>query len=273
MDSLRHKLVSCILVFLCLTSFAGDPWRPTGGAAEAGMGYVCITGRSFWSQFHNQAALGFSDRLSAGFNYENRFGIRELGTASAGLIIPAGRASLGAVYSHFGYPDFRRHMAGIACGLKLSDKISAGTQLDYYSEMTYGEYDNIQALTFELGLLMIPADNIRLGIHLFNPVPANLRTSFLPSRIRAGAGIDLSSNLFAGVEAEMSTAGNLLVRTGFEYEAYKRLWLRGGFCTEHTAFSFGLGYKVDFIRLDLAFVTHESLGVSTSASIIFIMKN
>lgn len=272
MGSLRCIPVSCILFFLCLTSFAGDPWRPSGGAAEAGMGSICLTGRSLWANFHNQASLGLNDQLSAGFNYENRFGIRELGTASAGVIMPAGRASLGAVYSHFGYPDFRRHMAGIACGLKLSDKISAGTQLDYYSEMTYGEYDNIQAITFELGLLLMPADNIRLGIHLFNPVPASLRTSFLPSRIRAGAGIDLSSTLFSGFEAEMSTAGNLLVRTGFEYEAYKRFWLRGGFCTENTAFSFGMGYKIDFVRIDLAFVTHESLGVTSSASMIFLLK-
>lgn len=236
------------------------------------MGYACLTGRSLWAQFHNQAGLGLNSHLSAGFNYENRFGIRELGTASAGIIVPAGKTSIGAVYSHFGYPDFRRHMAGIACGLKLSEKISAGTQIDYFSEMTYGEYDDIQAVTFEVGLLMIPADHIRVGIHLFNPVPASLRTSFLPSRIRAGAGIDLSSALFSAFEAEMSTAGNLLVRTGFEYEAYNRFWLRGGFCTENTAFSFGLGYKIDFVRLDLAFVTHESLGVTSSASMIFILK-
>lgn len=236
------------------------------------MGSACLTGRSLWSQFHNQAGLGFNSQLSAGFNYENRFGIRELGTSSAGIIIPAGRAALGGVYSYFGYTDFRRHMAGIACGLKLSEKISAGTQIDYFSEMTYGEYDNSQAVAFELGLLMVPVDHIRIGLHLFNPVPANLRTSFLPSRIRAGAGIDLSGTLFSAFEAEMSTAGNLLVRTGFEYEAYKRFWLRGGFCTEHTSFSLGLGFKIDFVRLDLAFVTHESLGVTSSASILFILN-
>lgn len=236
------------------------------------MGSACLTGRSHWALFHNQAGLGFNSQLSAGFNYENRFGIRELGTSSAGIIIPAGRATLGAVYSNFGYTDFRRHMAGIACGLKLSDKISAGTQIDYFSEITYGEYYNSHAVTFELGLLMIPVNHIRIGLHLFNPVPASLRTTFLPSRIRAGAGIDLTNTLFSAFEAEMSTAGKLLVRTGFEYEAYKRFWLRGGFCTDHTAFSLGIGYKIDFVRFDLAFVTHESLGVTSSASILFILN-
>ena len=77
------------------------------GAGEAGMGYVCVMKYGFWSSFHNQALLANNNSFSFGINYENRFSIKELGTRSAGLIIPAGKASLGAVYSHFGYSDFK----------------------------------------------------------------------------------------------------------------------------------------------------------------------
>ena len=89
--------------------------------------------------------MPYNNSFSFGFNYENRFGIKELGTRTAGFIIPAGKASLGAVYSHFGYTDFKRDMTGLACGMKLSDKISAGVQVDYFSERTSGEYDNNQS--------------------------------------------------------------------------------------------------------------------------------
>ncbi len=257
------------MIFSSLTASGGDPYRPSVGAGEAGTGYTCITKNGFWSSFHNQATLAFSKSFSCGFNYENRFNIHELGTRSAGLVIPAGNAGIGALYSHFGYADFSRDMAGMACGMKLSDKIATGVQIDYFSERTSGEYDNIQSVTCEVGLLAMPTENSRIGIHIFNPIPNSLRKSSLPSSMRVGAGTYLNKVLFAGVEAEMSTVSNLLIRTGFEYEAGKNFWLRGGFSTDNNSFSFGVGYLAKIMQVDLGFVTHDKLGVTSSFSLIF----
>lgn len=252
-----------------MTVSANDPWRPSAGAGEAGMGYVCAMRSSFWSTFHNQASLGLNKSFSAGINYENRFSIRELGTRTAGIVIPAGKASFGGIYSYFGYSDFRREMTGIACGLKLSDKLSAGVQADYFSEKTSGEYSNNQSLTCEAGLLLNTSENISLGIHIFNPLPQSLNKTNLPTTLRVGAGINLNAGLFAGVESEMSTGGKLILRTGFEYETMKKFWLRGGFSTDNNSFSFGLGYLMKYALIDIGFVTHEKLGITSSASLIF----
>jgi hypothetical protein len=259
------------IILLSLTSGTAQTRFP-GGADEAGMGYACLTRPTLWSAFNNQANLAFSRKLCAGFNYVNRFGLTELSTKTAGMIIPVGNATVGGVYSYFGYHDFRRHSAGLSCGLNLTEKLAAGVQIDYFSEMTYGEYEDHRAVACEIGMLLSPDDNIRIGIHLFNPLPRSLSSSLLPSVIRAGAGVILSSSLFAGVEAEMSTEQSLMVRTGYEYEAFKKIWIRGGFCTNNTSFSFGLGYRLDFVQLDLAFVTHEKLGMTSSASMIFQLK-
>ncbi|MCX6255817.1 MAG: hypothetical protein NTV31_15270 [Bacteroidia bacterium] len=269
MSSLLKISVSVFLIFLSLTASGGDPYRNSAGAGEAGMGYVCIMKSRFWSSFHNQALLAYNNSFSFGINYENRFSIRELGTRSVGFTIPGGKTSLGAVYSHFGYTDFRREMAGLACGLKLTDKISAGVQADYFSERTSGEYDNNQSVTCEAGLLVIPSENIRIGIHLFNPVPNSIRKNYLPTRLRVGAGTNLNNLLFAGVEAEMSSGCKLIIRTGFEYEAAKKFWIRGGFSTNNNSFSFGLGYLIKVAQIDLGFVTHERLGVTSLISIVF----
>ena len=121
LSSLLKISVSVFSVFLSLTASGGDPYRPSAGAGEAGMEYVCIMKNGFWTSFHNQASLAYNNSFSFGFNYENRFSIKELGTRSAGITIPAGKASLGAVYSYFGYTDFKREMTGLACGIKLSD--------------------------------------------------------------------------------------------------------------------------------------------------------
>jgi hypothetical protein len=269
-SSLRHLSVSVVIIFFSLNASGNDPWRAADGADGAGMGGIGIMRSTFWSSFRNPAALAYQGSLSAGIDYGNRFGLKELGTRSAAIIYPAGNATLGAVYSNFGYTDFRRHSAGLACGLELSDKLAAGAQIDYFSEKTFGEYSDHSAVTFELGLMFSPAENVRAGVHVFNPVPQSLRKSFLPSRVTAGAGIDLGKGVFAGFEAEMSTSYKLVIRTGFEFEAVKSLVLRGGFSSGNNSFSFGMGYLMDFLKIDLGFATHDRLGVTSSASLILL---
>lgn len=269
LSSLRKISVSVFYLFLFSNAFGGDLYRFNAGAAEAGMGNVCITRNGFWSSFHNQALLAFNNSLSFGLNYQNRFSIKELGTRSVGLTVPVGKASLGAVYSHFGYSDFKRDMTGLACGLKLSEKISAGVQIDYSSERTTNDYTNNQLVTFEAGILFTPSENTNIGIHLFNPVPNSVRKNWLPTTLKVGAGTELSKILFAGIEAEMSSGSKLILKTGFNYEAAKNFWLRGGFSTNNNSFSFGLGYLTKIAQLDLAFQTHEKLGVTSSVSLIF----
>ncbi len=272
MYSLHKITVSVLIVFLSSSASGGDPYHITVGADGAGMGSVFIMKSGFWSSFHNQALLAGNKSLSAGINYENRFNISELGTRSAGLIIPAGSASIGIIYSRFGYYHFRRELGGISCGMALSENIAAGVQVDYFSERTSGEYENRQSVTFEAGLIILPKESITIGIHIFNPVPNSLRKTFLPSVIRAGAGIKLSKVLSAGAEAEMSSGEKLIIRSGFEYEVFEKFLLRGGFCTENTSFSFGLGYILKSLQLDLGFATHEKLGITSSASLIFKIR-
>lgn len=269
LSSLPKISVSVLLFFSSLAASGEDPYRPSAGAGEAGKGFVCIIKDGFWSSFHNQAILANNTSFSFGFNYENRFNISELGTRSVGMIIPGGKASVGVIYSHFGYTDFKRDMSGLACGMKLTNKIAAGLQVDYFAERTVGEYSNIQSVTCEVGLLVNPSENIMLGLHLFNAVPNSLRKSFLPTSLRIGVGTNLNKLLFTGIEAEMSSGSNLIFRTGFEYEAAKKLWLRGGFCSDSNSFSFGLGFLLKIVQIDISFVTHEKLGVTSSVSLIF----
>jgi hypothetical protein len=269
LSSLLKISVSVIFILSASTASGRDPYRSPAGAAEAGLSYVCIMKTGFWSSFQNQANLGYNKSFSFGFNYENRFNIGELATRSAAMIIPAGKTSLAAIYSHFGYSDFKRDMTGIACGMKLSDKVSAGVQADYYSIRTSGEYNNSQAITYEAGVVILPSESIQIGVHFFNLLPGSLKNKLLPTSLRIGAGTYLNKSVFTGIEGEMSTGSKLLIRTGFEYGVAKNFWLRGGFCTENNSFSFGLGVLAKFVQIDLGFVTHEKLGVTSSASLIF----
>lgn len=256
-------------MFLNLAAAGSNPFHLPAGAAEAGMGSVCTVKPGFWSSFRNQALIPSLSSVAAGFSYEDRFNISELGKRSAAIIIPAGRTSLGFIYSHFGFSHFKRETAGIACGLRLSEKISAGIQIDYFHEKASGEYNDIRSVTFEGGLLIAASENLSLSMHLFNPVPNSVRKAVLPSTLTAGAGLKIRQDLFTAIEAELNTSSRLILRTGLEYAANENLRLRGGFCTENSSFTFGLGYLIKTIVLDISFATHEKLGITTGISVIF----
>ena len=272
MSSLLKLSVSVSYLFLSLAASAGDPYRPPAGAGEAGMGYVCIMNKGFWSSFHNQASLGTFNSVTAGFGYENSFGIRELGRSVLAMTYPAGKTTIGTIVSHFGYSDFSRVSTGLGCGMQLTEKLSAGVQIDYFSERSSGEYGNSNTVTFETGIIVNAGNDISFGIHLFNPLPRSVRKTYLPAIIRAGAAKYLGEDLLAGVELEMRTGGTVVFKTGFEYETAERFWLRGGFSTANNSFSFGIGYLVKFVQLDLAFATHDKLGITSTASMIFKIK-
>jgi hypothetical protein len=269
LSSLPKISVSILLIFFQLNASGGIPYAVSAGAGEAGMGDACILKTGFWSSFRNQALLAFNESYSFGLNYENRFGIRELGTRTAGVLIPAGKTSVGAAYSHFGCADFKRDLAGLACGMKLSEKLAAGVQIDFFSERTSGEYNNIQRITFEAGMIASPTENVRIGFHLVNPVPNSLRKTHQPMTLTLGAGTILSNTVFAGVEAEMSTGTKMILRTGFEYEAVKDLFLRAGYCTLNNSFCFGTGYNTGIVLIDLGFTSHDQLGITSGISLIF----
>jgi len=265
-----HKLsVSVLFILISLNTSGIDYYHLSAGAGEAGAGNLCVAKTGFWSSFHNQALLAQNNSLLFAINYNNRFNISQLGTRSAGVIIPSGKTSLGLVYSNFGYADFKRNMTGLACGIRLSEKLSAGAQVDYFAEMAPGEYDDIHHVTGEAGIIISATENTTIGIHIFNPVPASLRKRNMETTLSAGAGTRLNNLLFAGAEAVMSTGSNINLKMGFEYEMLKKFWLRSGFNTENNSFTFGFGYFAKFVKMDLAFATHEKLGITSSASLIF----
>ena len=224
----------------------------------------------FWSSFNNQAGLAFNKAFAAGVNYENRFGLKELAIRSAALIIPAGQSSLGLIYSNYGYTDFKKHFGGIACGLRLSEKITGGIQVDYITERTIDDYQNNSFVTCEAGIQIQSTDNTSLGIHIFNPVPNSLRKYYMPTEIRIGASYYISPVVMGAVEIEKGVGSNLVFKTGFEYTPVNKLLLRGGFSSKTGTLSFGIGYRAKLFSTDIAFITHERLGLTPSISIIIM---
>lgn len=271
-QALQKIKISLLFLVLSIAVQAQNPYRLAAGARQTGLAYTSVATEGFWASFHNQGALGLERKLSFGLNHESRFGIAELSNKTFGLILPTGRGALGAVYSYYGYSEYNRHTMGLSYGLMIGKKLSAGVQTDLYSTRQAGNYENTNELTFEAGILFLPVQSLKIGLHVYNPLPNSLRNNDLPTVIKLGTAYKFSSLFMAAIELEALSTGSNVVRFGMEYEALTNLYLRGGVLTNPFGFSFGAGYSGRIFQLDIGFITHENLGLTPSLSLVLFLK-
>lgn len=270
--SLRRISVTTVIFLFALPLMAGNPYRLRYGAAETGMGTVTLTNPHFTGFFQNQALLAYNNSLGLGVNYESRFNLKELSFASFGCIVPFSGGSLGAVYSQYGTTDLRRIFGGIAIGLELGERVAGGVQIDYIGENVYDGYNDTHAVTFEIGTAIKLNEKTTFGANIFNPLPQQLRNSYLPSSISLGVGSYISDKVFMAAESLLTTGERIVVKTGFQFEVVRNLLLRGGYTTENNSFCFGVGYRLKPVKIDFSFLAHESLGRSSSISLLFLFN-
>ncbi|MFN8239219.1 MAG: hypothetical protein U0X39_00470 [Bacteroidales bacterium] len=256
-------------MFPFLTVTGNDPFIAKTGAGSRGMACVLPVSGDIWTGFQNQAFLGEGLGFNIASNYETRYFLKELGTRSLAISVPCAKAGIGGLYSCFGYADFKRHMAALSCGMPLSKNLTAGIQIDYFLEKTTGDYPVHETLTFEAGAAIRAGKNLVADLHLFNPLPGLTGSSDLPAAMQIGVGNLINENLFAGLRIEIETGQKPSLSAGFDYKMPGKVRIRGGYCTRWSSFSFGLGYKAGPAVIDIAFYTHEKLGISSSASIAF----
>ena len=270
--SLQKLFIIALLMFLSSAAYSQNPYRLTAGARQVGLAFACVSTEGFWSSFHNQASLGYTEKFSIGINQDSRFGIAELSNKTFAFVIPSGNGALGAVYSYYGYTEYNRHTAGLSYGMMLGPKVSAGIQADFFSTRAAGNYENVHEITFEAGFMYKPFERWSLGLHLFNPLPGSISEHNLPAVIRVGTGFFFSSAFQGMVEVEASNHYAAMLRIGAEYEVYQNLFIRGGFLSEPLGFSFGFGYSGRLFQANLGFITHENLGLSPSLSLVLFFR-
>jgi hypothetical protein len=200
------------------------------------------------------------ERHETGFQYLNRYGMKELGTLH-GYFYFSGRLPVGIDFSTFGYEAYRESMARLSAGMKLSSHWALGVGLQGH----WRQSELIERTSFRLsadfGLLYMAAEDLRLGFAL-SDFP---RAYFL----QAGCQWKLLGNL--------SLLGGLLYdkesRTGFgvgaEYEPFDAFFLRAGLRNRPTQPSFGLGYRFYGYRMDISAIYHSVLGVSLALGLAY----
>lgn len=271
---MKKGLFLLILLVNGAIAHAGNDFRAKGGESDALGGHSTTLVNAF-TVYNNQGALAFLEQTSFGLSYESSFFPASINTVALTAASPLGFGVLGGSVEYFGNSLYYELKAGLAYGMKLGEKVGLGIQLDYLNSKAQN-YDGKHFVTFEVGLLYRPIDQVSIGFHVYNPIKYKVSEStdeLLPIIFKAGLNyrphdqIDLYAELTKDIEQPFSFSG------GISYQIIDLLAVRGGFSTNPTILSFGVGLQVvDFLLLNIGSNYHTELGFNTNASLSFQLK-
>lgn len=270
--SMRKSLLTLsILIFGFSISYSIENY-PAGARSRA-LSNAFISVSDVWSTFHNQAGIARIQTLSAGFYYESRFMVDELSLAAGTLIQPTKSGNFGVAFYQFGKGSFKENKIGLSYAMNLSERFSAGIQLDYFSQRFPEDERSKGFVTFEAGAVYSPNNKLFLGAHVFNPILSGIETpegkQKTPAVFRFGGHYRFDEMLMLIAEIQKDTENPVSIKTGIEFSLVQNLALRFGVSGKPFNYTAGLGYKIGKVTTDIAFGYHGNLGITPAVSLQF----
>jgi len=261
--------VIVFLIFFFTSIFLFGQFE-TSGARSAALGGSSITQQDVFSAQNNQAGLAFIRYVSVGAYFENRFLVKQLNHSSFLAAIPLKKGTFGITYNGFGYTQFKQDKFGIAYGILLSENFSVGVQLNYHSIRIGDIYGRTNALTAALGFQGKLSKQVTVAAHVLNPNRSKLadyNNERMPSAIKIGIQYAYSEKLNIQLEADKNSNAKLNFKGGVEYMPAQDFYLRFGVTSNPNLFSFGTGFKINSIKIDISSSYHPVLGFSPQVAL------
>lgn len=265
-----------LLFLICFPTFlfAGNDNIHFGGRS-AGMGHASVTLSDVWSSHHNQAGLGWLTKVEAGVFAQNRFLVKEMNYIGFAYAHPVKSGAFALSFTNFGYSQYGESKLGLAYGLKFSERITGGVQINYHNTRIGNNYGSASVLSSEMGLQAKLTSKLELGLHLFNPTQAKLNDfndERIPTIMRLGMAYTFSNKVFITLEAEKDIDFPANFKAGIEYKANDKIYLRGGIGASPTAATFGVGVYHKGLKFDLASSYHQVLGFIPEVSLTYVFE-
>lgn len=242
------------------------------GGRSNSMANASVAFEDVWAYHHNPAGLASLKSFSAGLSYENRFLLKELQSQGLTVALPLKTGVLSFGAQLYGFELYRTQKVGAGYSIKLSEKFSAGVQLNYQGIRLTDNYGSKHSATAELGILGDITENWKIGVSVFNLGRAKL-ADFADDRfttlMRLGTSYKVSDKVLFSAEAEKNIEYPLRFKAGMEYQAVKNFFFRFGAATAPVEITFGFGYKFKTFQLDLGSAYHQRLGWSPNVSLTY----
>jgi len=260
-----------LLFFLLPTSGPAIERMTAAGARESALSLAVVALPGAFSVFHNPAFLAGYKNYQANLSYRQPYFIQGYRQSALSLACPIQTSVFAVGITQSSIADYKETSIGISIAKKLSEKLSAGILINFFSLNFPEEGTRKGSLQVDAGLGYIFTERLSLGFHLRNMLQSKIETfqqnlSF-PLLIRIGASYMLTEQILMTTEAVCDNENTLVFRNGLEYKLMECFWLRGGISVNPFQHSVGLGYSWNLFQLDFALVHHEILGFTPTLSV------
>ena len=273
-----NKFFLIILILATpLWSYAIDLYRPSG-ARSTGMGRTCVCCQDLWSLHNNPAGTALLSGWQFGLYYENQWMLKE--TAFKHAVLSKGFSNFGCIglnIVQFGGSQYNENLFGLSYARAFGPYLQMGLRVDGLL-FHWGEgYQNQFGADFALGIQSQLTEKLRLGACLCHPIVMKLATlqhDPLPIVMRFGIEYQFTSDFIGQCEVERNNSRNgFCLRGGMEYIIYERFSIRAGVQHNPKLLSFGAGYQLRGMRVEVAAQMHQQLGAAVQVGISYKVEN
>jgi hypothetical protein len=266
-----------VLLFFCFScsssnaqQFKNNVASPYIGLSAYSKGFTDVFGAN-----SNQASLGELKNKSIGLITERRFGLQELNNFAGSIALPTKSGTFGVQANRFGFSNFNETQLGLAYGRVLSEKVSIGGKVNYYSQQIAG-YGNTNTVNIEAGLLLHLTPKLNAGISAYNPVGGKFgvnKNEKLNSIYKFGLGYDVSEKVFIASEFVKEENAPLNFIGAIHYQFEKKFFAKIGLSSAASNFFAAAGVVLnnDF-RFDVFVSHHQQLGISPGIMLQYNFK-
>lgn len=267
-----------IMIILCLLwtpleVWAIDLYRPIGARAAA-MGGTAASARDLWTFQNNPSGTAYLQGWHCGLYYENRWLLRETAYKSAVLLRSFENVGcLGLSVDQFGGSQYSENKLGLGYARDFGPYLQMGLRVDGIW-LHWGEgYPDRWGVGFALGMQSQLTDRLRIGACVVNPFQFGMNTLVgdkMPVVMRLGMTLAFTDDFVGQCELEYDhSRRGIRVGTGFEYVVADRFLLRAGAQHHPNLLSFGAGYRIGDIHVEVSGQLHQELGASVQVGISY----
>jgi len=264
---IRLFLILLISIVMNTSSYSIQESNVLAGKSAA-MANASISLNDLWSIYHNQAGLGYLERISIGAFHQSGF-VKEQNLQGIAFAYPTKTGTIGASYSYFGYSEYNEMQAGLAFGRNFTKYFSVGLQINYIHTQIAGNYGTASAVNFEIGILSQPIDNLFIGAHIYNPSQSKIGGEKIPTIFNLGASYLFSEKVLFAIGTEKDLEHDAIFKTGIDYKLIDFVSIQAGISTNPSKYSFGIGFHYKTINAHVGFLKHQTLGFTPSFTLSY----
>ncbi|WP_430811698.1 MULTISPECIES: hypothetical protein [unclassified Carboxylicivirga] len=265
----KVSIVSCLLTCVFVLSAQVSDYD---GPVNTALGHTRVFDESVWAGLNNVSNLAHHSHLSLGAGYQLRFNMTELSTRAAVLTWPTQYGVFSGLVLQSGYSKSNITRAGVSYSRLFGDFLAAGLQFNYLTHQVQGARSG-NAVYTSAGLLFSITPNLDGGIFVHNPEQGKLNYGderyALPTFFNAACRFQPSSRIMLVLEVEKDLDNDVAYKLGLQLGFLDRLFVRGGINAQPVEMTFGGGYELGGLSIDVGFAHHQQLGLTSGAGISY----